>query len=274
MDLDPLQSDNLANWSDRARVHVESKSYDLARYAADRSHISRVVAFDAPLLGSVDGLDVAHLQCHIGTDSVSLARLGARVIGLDFSDVAIAAARSLAEAAGVDAEFVIANVYDAAEAIGRTVDLVYTSVGTINWLGDLDRWAAAIAGLLETGGRFYIRDMHPALWTFEEIDGAVVPHYPTIGSVGEPLTFDNAVTYTDGDHTRIVNTRQHEWYHSFSEIINALIGAGMTILKLEEHAALEWPHVPSAVAEGDHHFLPGELRHQIPQMFSLWAERR
>ncbi len=156
---------------------------------------------------------------------MSLARLGARVVGLDFSEVAIDAARSLAKAAEVDAEFVIADVYDAAQAIGRTVDLVYTSAGTINWLGDLDRWAAAIVGLLEVGGSFYIRDMHPALWTF-------------------------------------------------AEILNALIGAGMVITRLEEHLGLEWPHGPSAVQEGTLHYLPGELRYQVPQMFSLWAERR
>ncbi len=273
MELDEYQSDNLANWSDRARVHSASQSYDLARYAADPGHVSDVVAFDARLIGSIEGLDVAHLQCHIGTDTVSLARLGARVIGLDFSEVAVDAARALAEAANVDAEFVVANVYDAATAIGRTVDFVYTSVGTINWLGDLDRWAAAIAGLLRPSGRFYIRDLHPALWTFEEIDGAFVPHYPIVGPAGEPFTFDNNETYTDGDHTRIVNTRQHEWSHSFAEIINALVGAGLTITRLEEHQGLDWPHGPSAVLEGNQYFLPGERRHQIPQMFSLWAER-
>ncbi len=273
MELDAHQTDNLANWSDRARVHVVSTSYDLARYAAEPDHLSNVVRFDAPLLGDVDGLDVAHLQCHIGTDSVSLARLGANVIGLDFSDVAIDAARSLADAAGVDAEFVVANVYDAAEAIGRTVDLVYTSVGTINWLADMDRWAAAIAGLLRPGGRFYIRDMHPALWTFEEHDGVIAPHYRSIRPGNEPFTFDNGVTYTDGDHSSIVHTRQHEWSHSLAEIVNALIGAGLSITRLEEHEGLDWPHVQSAVKEGTQYFLPGDLRHQVPQMFSLWAER-
>lgn len=274
MELDDYQKDNLANWSDRARVHAESKRYDLARYESDPDYIGGVVSFDAPLLGDINGLDVAHLQCHIGTDSVSLARLGARVIGLDFSEVAVESARSLAEAANVDAEFVVANVYDAAEAIGRTVDLVYTSVGTINWLGDLDRWASAIAGLLEPGGRFYIRDMHPGLWTFEEIDGAFVPQYQSLRSPTEPFTFDTGETYTDGDHSKIVNTRQHEWFHSFAEIINALTGAGLSITRLEEHQALEWPHGPSAVQEGSRYFLPGELRYQVPQMFSLWAERR
>ncbi|MEZ5375653.1 MAG: class I SAM-dependent methyltransferase [Acidimicrobiales bacterium] len=273
MELDDRQRDNLANWSDRARVHAASQDYGVDRFATDPEHLSDVVRFDATRIGDLAGLDVAHLQCHIGTDTVSLARLGARVIGLDFSEVAIESARALAAAAGVEAEFVVANVYDASTAIGRTVDLVYTSVGVINWVADLDRWAAAIAGLLDPGGRFYLRDMHPSLWTFEEIDGVIAPHYRTLRASGEPFTFDQALTYTDGDHSQILNTRHHEWFHSFADIINALVGAGLSVTRLEEHAGLDWPIGPSAVLEGTQFYLPGELRHQVPQMFSLWAER-
>ncbi len=273
MDLDPHQQDNLANWNDRAGVHAQSAAYDLARYVADPAHLSDVITFDAPLIGSIDGLAVAHLQCHIGTDSVSLARLGARVVGLDFSERAIETARSLASATGADATFVNGAVYDAAAVIGRTVDLVYTSVGAINWLADLDRWAAAVAGLLEPGGRFFLRDMHPNLWTFEEIDGAIVPHHAFRTPPAGPLTWDTSETYTDGDHGAITNTRHHEWNHPISEIVNSLVGAGMTITRMEEFDELDWAFVPSAVLEDGRWYLPGELRHQVPQSFALWATR-
>ncbi len=273
MNLDAHQQDNLANWNDRVGVHAGSSSYDLARFGTDPGHLSDVIRFDAPLIGDIGGLDVAHLQCHIGTDTLSLARLGARVVGLDFSERAIETARELAESAGADASFVVAGVYDAPEAIGRTVDLVYTSVGAINWLADLDRWAAAVAGLLEPGGRFFLRDLHPNLWTFEEIDGAIVPYHRFRTPPTSPLTWDTSETYTDGDHSAITNTRHHEWNHPISEIVNSLIGAGMTITRMAEFPELDWPFVPSAVQEGAQWYLPGELRHQVPQSFALWAAR-
>jgi len=273
MDLDPFQKDNLANWNDRVDVHAASDDYGLRRYAQNADHISDGVAFDKAWMGDVAGCALAHLQCHIGTDTISLARLGAEVTGLDFSDKAIVVARALAESSGTPAQFVVGNVYDAPALLGPDFDFVYTGVGAINWLADLHQWAAAVAGVLKPGGRLYLREAHPQLWVFEEVDGQVVPTYDYVTSRESPLSWDEAETYTDGDASVITHTRSHGWNHSLPDILNALVGSGMTVNRMAEHQGLDWRFVPSAVKEGTQWFLPGELRRQVPAMFSLWATK-
>jgi len=267
--------DNRNNWNDRAKVHLGSEMYRIDEYASDPQAVSDIVEFDVGRIGSLDGLSVAHLQCHIGTDTLSLERLGAAsVVGLDFSSVAIAEARNLIERAGASTRFVEASVYDAATAIGQTVDLVYTSIGTICWLHDLEAWAAAVAGLLEPGGRFYIRDLHPFLFIFEEIDGEIVPTYPYWISSETPLSWDEDRTYSDNpDGTSITHTRSHEWNHSLPSIINALVGAGMRIDQLDEHQMIPWPYSPSCTKADDGWYLPEPLRSQVPTLFSLHATK-
>ncbi len=275
MSLNPYQQDNLANWNDRVPIHVASQSYHVDRYAEDTALLSEIIAFDAPLLGDIAGLDVAHFQCHIGTDSISLARLGATVTGLDFSASAVEAATTLAERAKADASFVAANVYDAGAALGHErFDLVYTSVGTITWIGELDRWANAIAAVLRPGGSFYIRDIHPTLWVFEEIGGHVIPYYDYFTSPESPLTLESPTTYTDDTSGNgITNTRSHEWNHSLADILNALAAAGLRVDRMLEHEGIDWPFVPSAVKEGTQWFAPEPLRGKVPAMFSLWATK-
>ena len=268
-------ADNRANWDDRAAVHVGSDMYRIDEYASNPAAISGIVEFDVDRIGSLDGLSVAHLQCHIGTDTLSLERLGAAsVVGLDFSPVAIAEARKLIERAGATTRFVEASVYDAPQAIGHTVDLVYTSIGTICWLHDIDAWAAAVAGLLDAGGRFYIRDMHPFFFIFEDVDGEIVPTFPYWFTPETPLSWDEDDTYSDNQTgATIANTRHHEWNHSLPAIINALVGAGMRIDRLDEHKAIPWPYSPSCVKEVDGWYLPEPLRSQVPTLFSLHATK-
>lgn len=269
MGLDQYQLDNRANWDDRVAVHLQG--YGVERFVEDPSHLSDVVRYDSDALGALAGKRVAHLQCHIGTDTVSLARLGASVVGLDFSEKAVVAAREISKSVGADTSFVCASVYDAAEALDEKFDLVYTSVGAINWLADLDQWARAISGLLDPGGRFYIRDMHPMLWIFEEVDGEIRPTYSYFTDPAAPLSSDNSETYVEGDTSGITHTRQHEWNHPISEIINALASNDMVITSMTEHEGIDWEFVPSAVKEGEQWFLPGPLRQQVPAMFSLTA---
>jgi SAM-dependent methyltransferase len=273
--IDDFYADNEANWDDRAKVHAGSSMYRLDQYASDPSTISSVVQFDANHFGSFEGLRIAHLQCHIGTDTISLERLGAEsVVGVDFSTEAIATAQRLAEASGSNARFVEASVYDAPEAVGETVDLVYTSIGTICWLHDIEAWARAVAGLLETGGRFYIRDTHPFLFVFEEIDGEIRPHYRYRYTSDEPLSWDEAETYTDDPvGISISNTRHHEWNHSIPDVINALVNAGMRIDRMDEHEGIPWQFVPSCVRDGELWYLPEPLRSQVPALFSLEATK-
>ena len=139
---------NRANWDDRAQAHAASRDYDLAAFAADPRHLSHVVRFDLPLLGDVSGLRGVHLQCHIGTDTVSLARLGATMTGVDFSPRSLEQARMLAERSGTPVDFVESDVYGAVDVLeAGSFDLVYTGIGALCWLPDLRRWGRTVVRL-------------------------------------------------------------------------------------------------------------------------------
>jgi 2-polyprenyl-3-methyl-5-hydroxy-6-metoxy-1,4-benzoquinol methylase len=241
---------NRANWDERVPAHVASADYAVRRFAEDPRFISGVVRFDLPLLGDVAGLRGVHLQCHIGTDTVSLARLGASMTGLDFSGQAVDAARELAAATGADATFVRADVYDAADVLGAgPYDLVYTGVGALCWLPDIRRWARVVAALLRPGGRLFIRDMHPMLGTIDDPrdDGLLTVRYPYFEQAA-PLVFEQGGTYVETDAVFTHNVT-HEWNHGLGEIISALLDAGMTLTGLAEHDSVPWNALPGLMTE-------------------------
>lgn len=264
---------NRRNWDERVAGHLVA--YDTDGFVADAARISPVVRDDLALMaphlpgGSVAGLTLAHLQCHIGTDTLSFARLGARVTGIDFSGEAVAAARGLAERAGLEARFVQSTVDEASVAVTERFDVVYTSIGALTWLPDLAAWARSIRALLAPGGLFYVRDTHPMLATLddEREDALLVVRYPYFGGA-EPLQFDNEFSYA-GD-ARLTNTTNYEWPHPLSEIVGVLLAEGLTIEALGEQDTLPWKALSSMVPEGDSWVLP-EGRERLPLTFSLAA---
>ena len=231
-------------------AHVASADYAVRRFVEDPRFISGVVRFDLPLLGDVAGLRGVHLQCHIGTDTVSLARLGASMTGLDFSGPAVEAARGLAAATGADATFVESDVYAAAEALEPgSFDLVYTGIGALCWLPSARRWAQVVAALLRPGGRLFIRDGHPMLFTTEDPrdDGLLVVRYPYFEQAG-PQVFDEPGTYVDSDAV-FEHTVSHEWNHGIGEVVTALLDAGLALTGLAEHDSVPWNALPGMMTE-------------------------
>jgi len=184
MALDRFRTANLANWDERVAGHTGPDGYNIDELVTDPDYITAVVRFDEPTLsaavGSLTGKTLLHSQCHIGTDTMSWAKLGAQVTGIDFSPKALTAARGIADRLGIDATFVETELYDAPQNLTGEFDIVYTSVGTICWLPDLPGWAEVLAGFLRPGGTFYIRDSHPALMIYddERDDRELVPAYP------------------------------------------------------------------------------------------------
>ncbi|MDR0417741.1 MAG: methyltransferase domain-containing protein [Propionibacteriaceae bacterium] len=243
-------ADNLANWNERAELHVES--YGAEALADDPAALSATVTTDAALMaphlpdGQLAGLDLVHLQCHIGTDSISLARLGATVTGVDFSDAAVAAAAGLAARAGLAdrVRFVTAAVEEAPAALaGQRFDVVYTSVGVLCWLPDLAAWGRAVARLLKPGGLFFVRDDHPMMTALEwDAEGrrfwVARPYFHS----PEPTTWDNGVDYSSP--VALSHRRCHGWAHPLSEVVGALLGAGLAIESFREHQRIGW--APSA----------------------------
>ena len=235
---------NRALWDERAPVHAASPDYNVHRYAAEPDFISDVVRFDQPRLGSIEGLDGVHLQCHIGTDTVSLARLGARMEGLDFSPPALVEARRLAGLAGVDVTFHEGDLYDAPDILGRErFDLVFTGIGALCWLPSIGRWAAVVAALLRPGGRLFLREGHPVLWSLAENRPELVIEHPYFEQV-EPSVWDGPPgTYVSTDAT-LVNGASHEWNRGLGEIVTALLDHGLRLTGLEEHRSAPWEALP------------------------------
>ncbi|MFL0410787.1 class I SAM-dependent methyltransferase [Microbacterium paludicola] len=262
---------NLANWEERVALH--EKAYGLEAYD-DPTHLSDVVRHDLAalerFLPSLAGLDVCHLQCHIGTDTLSLARAGATVTGVDFSPEALAAAARLFERQAADATWVHSDVLEARAAVTGDFDLVYTSIGTICWLADLDRWAAQIAGLLRAGGLFYIRDGHPALYSLDENAEGLEIRYRYFPN-GQAQQWDEETTYA-GDGT-LASTRTYEWPHPLSEVVNALIGAGLQILRLDEDTTLPWRFSDRMVEVPGGYAWPEDERDRVPSTFTVVARK-
>jgi SAM-dependent methyltransferase len=235
------RSVNRANWDERVPAHAASPDYAVARFLEDPEFLSDVVRFDLPLLGDVAGLRGVHLQCHIGTDTVSFARLGASMHGLDFSAPAVEQARGLAEATGADARFVQADVYDAPAVLGAGMfDLVYTGMGALCWLPEIARWAAVVGELLAPGGRLFVREGHPMLWSLQDArpDGLLVVDHPYFERE-QPTVFDEPGTYVETDAV-FEQTLTHEWSHGLGETITALLQNGLRLTGFVEHQSIPW----------------------------------
>ena len=272
--MEDYRSINRASWDERVPAHAASPDYGLERFAADPGHLSQVVRFDLPRLGSVKGLRGVHLQCHIGTDTVSLARLGASMTGLDFSAPAVAQAQRLADRIGADARFVQAEVYSAVDVLGRgAFDLVFTGIGALCWLPSVRRWAAVVAGLLRPGGRLFIREGHPMLWALDDArqqDDLLVVRYPYFERE-EPVVSDEGGTYVQTDAVFQHNVT-HEWNHGLGEIITALLDEGMQITALTEHDSVPWEALPGKMERTE----SGEWRladqpWRLPHSYTLQA---
>jgi SAM-dependent methyltransferase len=267
---------NRRNWDERARVHARSEFYDVEGFVAGRRELW-LHPGDVADLGSVTGKSLCQLQCHLGVETLSWARLGAsRVVGLDFSRDAIETARSLAERCGLSdrATFVEADVHDAPTALAghAPFDIVYVSVGAICWLPSIARWAEAVQALLAPGGVLYVREVHPMLSSMEEREGRyqlVRPYF----EVREPVRWEDGTTYTEGD-TRIESAVCFEWTHGLGEIVQALLARGLQLELLREHRDAEWPALPSLVRGEDGLWrLPETARDMLPLTFSLRARR-
>ena len=256
---DGQRSANHANWEDRVAHHVGEESQyskELAQVRTGRPALQQTEMEE--LAGLVEGRSCLHLQCHIGTDTISLTHLGAsKVVGLDFSGKALAEAAKLAAAAGLSdeqARWVESDVFQAPEALGGEVfDLVYCSVGTLCWLPNIKLWARAVGATVAPGGTFYIRDSHPMAMTLADdaTDGYMerpkddkgardllisYPYY----EVKEPTMFEDDGTYAD-PNAKVENRRTYEWNHPLGAIVTALIQeAGLTIEFVHEHQSLDW----------------------------------
>jgi SAM-dependent methyltransferase len=252
---------NKQTWNNKVSIHVASDFYEQEKFIDGKITLPQT---DLDALGDVSGKRILHLQCHFGQDSLSLARLGAKVTGIDFSEEAISKAKSLNQKLGLDAEFICCDVYETLQHITEKYDIVYTSYGTIGWLPDLDKWAAVIAGALKPNGKFVFFEFHPVVWMYDNDFNEVQYNY----FKSKPIKEEETGTYVEIEYKTVT------WNHGLSEVFQSLIKQNINILNFEEY---NYSHYNCF--NHTEEFEPGKFRikkfeNKIPMMYSIVGELR
>lgn len=258
---------NKALWDERVPIHLASDFYDVAGFKAGGQTLRE---FEPAEVGDVTGRRLVHLQCHFGLDTLSWARRGAHVTGLDFSEKAVEAARAVADETGLQARFVAADVYDAPMVLGETYDIVYTGLGALCWLPDIDRWAGTATSLLRPGGFVYLAEFHPFADTLDDDEGRSVTYdYFAEGPQiwDEPDAGSYAAPQVPVQHTRSI-----AFVHGLGEVVTALTTAGLRLDFLHEHDYTLWQRFSVLERRGPTYRLP-KGRPRIPLMYTLRATR-
>lgn len=259
---------NKANWDERVPIHVGGAFYDVAGFRETRDMLRE---FEPREVGEVTGKSLVHLQCHFGLDTLSWAARGAEVTGLDFSAPAIAAAQALAAELGLEADFVVSDLYEAVSALGgKKYDIVYTGLGALCWLPDLTRWAAVVSELIKPGGFLYLTEFHPFTNILDEATGRTVENDYFDESA---RVWDEPGTYADLS-AKTENNLSVEWEHTLGTIVSAIAGAGLRIEFLHEHDYTLFPRFETLVRQ--HHneiYRVPEGAPRIPMMYSIRASK-
>lgn len=263
---------NQANWDQRTPVHLASSFYGVDGSRAPESWFAEYEWGD---LGELAGVDLLHLQCHLGVETVALARRGARAVGVDISGESVVHARVVASRFDVAVEYVRANVYDAVEALsGRRFDVIYTGKGALCYLPDLRAWGEVVARLLKPGGHLYLVEFHPLLYSLGVVpprgagDELLLRHDYLAGRGVEER--DATFTYTDGPALESARVA-YEWRHSLGDVVTALAAAGLRVDLLRESSALPWPRFEGMVRGEDGWFRQPDAKPRVPLLYALRA---
>lgn len=259
--LDPFAA-NRALWNARVPHHVGSRMYDVEGFIAGRSSLT---AIELDLLGEVRHKRVLHLQCHFGQDTLSLARMGAQVTGLDISDAALDEAQRLAERCGLQAEWLLSNVIDHRPDLDGRFDIVYTSYGTIGWLPDLKPWASNIVRYLKPGGHLVFVEFHPALWMFDNDFTRVQYSYFNRETIQE----EEEGTYAD--KTAAIKLPSYSWNHDLGEVLTTLLEAGLRIERFIEQDGSPFDSFANLVKEADGMYRIKGMEGKLPMVYGLRA---
>jgi SAM-dependent methyltransferase len=259
---------NRAMWNAVTPIHAASAFYDVAGFKGGRCTVYYVERSE---VGDISGKSLLHLQCHFGLDTLSLARLGARVTGVDFADVAIAQAEALAKETGIAARFICSNLYGLRERLHEQFDVVYTTQGVLCWLPDLMEWGRIVVHFLRPGGVFYIHEFHP-LGMFYQARGGVSPVAgASYAHRSEPTRYEEPGTYADPQAD--VYMSSCEWSYSLGDVVTALASAGLRIEFLHEFEHCAYAAQAGFVRRADGFWYCPENSSGLPLMFSIRATK-
>jgi ubiquinone/menaquinone biosynthesis C-methylase UbiE len=260
---------NLKRWNELVGIHYQSELYEVKEFLQGKNKLNSI---ELEELGPVKDQTMLHLQCHFGLDSLSWARMGAKVTGVDFAPEAIKVAKELNDHLSLDAKFVQANIYSLPEVLDGSYDIVFTSYGVLCWLPDIPRWAKIIAHFLKPGGIFYIAEFHPFSMIFDEDNMDELTVRYDYFQTKEPLKFESEFSYASDDAI-IENKTTFEWNHTVSEIINSLIQAGLRIEFFNEHEVTCFKQFPFTEKGEDGYYRLINQKVSIPLVFSLKATK-
>ncbi len=254
---------NQKHWDQNTEVHLESAFYDLPGFRNGKSALNPI---ELKLLGEVAGKKILHLQCHFGQDTLSLARMGAEVTGVDLSEKAILAARSLAEELQLSARFIQSDVFQLDQVLDENFDIVFTSYGVIGWLPELRSWARIIDHFLKPEGKLIFVEFHPVVWLFDDHFEKIVYSYFNIG----PIVEETEGTYAD--RSAPVTSTSYSWSHTFADIFSALLDRGLRITHFEEYDYSPYNCFNNTVKVENGYQIEG-LEGKLPMVFSMVADK-
>ena len=252
---------NKTLWNNKFDVNFKSKFYDMEGFLSGKSSLTEI---EANALGDVNGKSLLHLQCHFGQDTLSWARQGAVVTGVDFSDKSIDAARSLAGDLNLDARFILSNVYDVPEVLDEKFDIVFSTFGAIPWLPDLEKWASIVNRYLKPSGIFYLAEFHPTFYLFN-FDNFQVEY----GYFTEKEPYSEEVTGTYADRYADIKGKEYFWNHSISEVMTPLLKEGLQVLDFQEYDFSPYQCFPNMTEREPGRYTWGNFGVRLPHIFSL-----
>ncbi|MCX7547927.1 class I SAM-dependent methyltransferase [Xanthomarina sp. F1114] len=256
---------NKTTWNEKVKIHAKSEMYQLDAFKKGKSSL---MPYEIKALGDVKGKNLLHLQSHFGQDTLSWSRLGAKCVGVDLSDEGVSLAKHLNNELNLDAQFVCCNVLNTSEFIKDSFDIVFTSYGVIGWLPDLKPWGKMIAERLNKGGTFYMVEFHPIVWMFDYLEGKPIMKY---GYMQDEVIYEEYQgTYANTESEMI--SKEYGWNHGLSEVINALIEAGLQIDYLNEYNESPYNVLPDLVENTSGMFVTKDKLY--PLIFEVKATKK
>ncbi|MDQ3021489.1 MAG: class I SAM-dependent methyltransferase [Bacteroidota bacterium] len=267
MNAEKYINTNKAHWNERVLIHKESGFYELENF---RKGKNKLHSLEREELGDIKGKSILHLQCHFGMDTLSLEMLGADVTGVDFSEEGIKTAVELRDELGMNAEFILSDIYSLPSKLDKKFDIVFTSYGVLTWLPDLVEWGKVVSHFLKSDGFFYIAEIHPTSMLFHNSTdlNKLEVNFPYFNKP-EPLELEEEGTYAERD-AKTINNKTYEWIYSLSNIFMALIDAGLKIEFFHEFAFTVWEQFPWMKKCEDGYY---RMEKEIPLLFSLKAAK-
>jgi 2-polyprenyl-3-methyl-5-hydroxy-6-metoxy-1,4-benzoquinol methylase len=256
---------NKQSWNQKVPIHIASDFYANEAFINGANTLNEI---ELSLLGNVKDKNILHLQCHFGQDSMSLSRMGAKVTGIDFSDVAINKAQELAAQLQLNTNFICTDVYNTPNHLNEKFDIVFTSYGTIGWLPNTENWAQVVSSSLKPGGQFIMADFHPVVWMYNNELSFIEYSY---------FNKQDIVETTEGtyaDNKAAIKNTTISWNHSLSEILNSLIKNGLEINTFNEYDYSPYNCLHNMEQVAPRQYIIKHIGQKIPLVYAIHATKK